>query len=294
MINRLIKKIKIRINCNSVLRHFFLNGFYFVENSYIKKVHFYNCFRITNFKKVRINFGFKKFYKLKESRFIEGTKKFCLFLEDTQNVLNIFYSKKFYKSAKQNIKTYLATLPYPHISILEFNDNGHYYLSAKATRNIVVNSFTYRKVFENFVKIQYKDYFVKNNVLFLTQHGDFNVNNIFLIDDNRFLLIDLDDVGLRPAFFDLFYFFVFNDFPLTERDFFEINQYIERTLICCNASLKSDNFFDFYFRQFLFIFFKPDSEYFGLFSKVKNWVNCLPKENKTAALKVLNNLKGKC
>lgn len=159
--------------------------------------------------------------------------------------------KKRYFQSKTNILKYCSSSLYPILK-LDFDDCnlriiGNTVLGKKYKRNEKFNTIV-SNLFDIYKRSEYKltDFDFGNNkfvIPYCIQHGDLKDSNIIWLDDSKFCLIDLEAFGLKPIFFDLFFFIFISkkekaDLTLFSKPFYES---FKNVLEHINIKFKSKN-----------------------------------------------------
>lgn len=199
-LNSRIKRKKIL----SAFKHFLQNGFYFFDGRDARRTDF--SFR--NLKNIFLVFSFKKYNDtVNSANFLRGTYKICF--SNGKNLVSWCNNQDVYNMNKNNYLNFSKIIPFPFAKEFLFFDRKKLIVSeyvdgqTKSDRNHLI---LWAKKVLYYSKKGIFD--LRNGVVYYPQHGDSWYNNIIWTSENDFKYIDLDRIGMWPAFYDVIYGFV--------------------------------------------------------------------------------------
>lgn len=231
-IKTLFKRIRRYLQIKSALkyaRHFLVDGIYKVDERTICKIKKND--KKNNSKTFNVHCKNKIIEPVDCLYFIVNKYKF-IFVAEKQSFFYIKKRKR-YLLFKKRYSCFGNTLLYHHIN-LEFFDKKKLVVGDTAIGikykshemfdevvNIIVGIAQESNSVVRNIKISNKEY----SVPFYVQHGDFKDSNI-IWDGNNYKLIDLEEIGVYPILFDLF-FYTFISKPFSFLDIIFSNRFVE-------------------------------------------------------------------
>jgi hypothetical protein len=168
-----------------------------------------------------VNFRKKIVYcniTLKKSSFAEFkcgySKKTFLF---DKYAIGFYHRKELFELAEKNCCDYLNDLNYPIVKIICFNKINYSVLMEN------ISGIQYNDRLHDYVIIKHLFKYalsakccIDDGVCKYIQHGDVKPNNIIWLQDNRFVFIDLDEIGFKPLLFDILHYCAMSNMSLED------------------------------------------------------------------------------
>ncbi len=252
--------LKTRNNVKRDTRHFddyFKSGLYLISasNFKFKKIGILNIF---NFKII------KRLYYLKGKGDIEcfkikkGTEKIN-FISDCCVIAKPYSMTESLAEIKKRVDYYLPRLKFAHSSYKEISVENNViisnFISGKSFNDEIHNS----KLLSSIIRCAKESDLIQiRGLYFYVQHGDATGANIIWSNADSFVLIDNEQVGLYPAFYDFFHLISLE--IRTPEDFYEqckTNGTIFAKICSKERFILSTSFVDTYLS--LFIYFRMKS-----------------------------------
>lgn len=275
-----ISKIKRALNGASfVLEN---NNYYFNNNSF--SLSFADCglskFK-SSFRKVHISSSEKNIILLKKGSFHLTPYKTILLGEN--NAFYFFKNLDNYNDVKRRILSLSSSLGFEimrsefldnHALLIsnivegkQFKDEGH--LSKLMTNLFSLYNAERKDVGERLIDG------VDGHVLFMVQHGDCHLGNVFW-SSNSFSLIDLDDINYYPFFYDIFYLFL-SFYHEKAFDIFRSEKFRNDVELAAKKhNIADQNIVDKYLSAYLYYWvnqMKSDTKFFDIFFYVRWFLN---------------------
>lgn len=209
IITAFLKRKKVLKEC---IKHHVSNGLFLIEKGHFFKLSILSFFtNLYKLHKYYLIFSKNKRFNYENGKLIFGSKKLCFLADDRAFVF--YLDKKDFNRAINIMESNYYQIKYPLFEVLhidqetfsfetelvdkkrDYIDDDYYRISA-----LLLN--------ESFLPDTQGKLKVGNRiVLSYLQHGDCHYNNFMLTsNDYGFTVIDIDDIGVFPAFYDFFYF----------------------------------------------------------------------------------------
>lgn len=257
MLKEIIKTRRKRRELLNFFVTYLRNGIYYYDGFHLSKRPHGSSF-CKNIYQMFVVFSLKqKRMQLADAIITQGTYKKCILLGDV--LYSFCLDKSIYERNKRNYLQISDFFPYPFAKTLSFDDDKQLI----CVEYVVGKTFNDREHLIRWAKCVLNDSCkakseTRNGVTYYIQHGDAWYQNIIWYSETDFKFIDLDNIGMWPAFYDLILCltvsFGSNAFSIIENDLMD-----EVRHLCQSKEIVlKDHWLDRYYYEFVKIWLQRE------------------------------------